>query len=86
MRPCSHVKAIIDPEGAVLLDLKRGKYFSMNEVAAEIWRGLEAGRSLDEIQESICAAYDVDLPTARAHTARFLTSLERDGLVEGPRS
>ena len=82
MRPRSHVKALIDEDGAVLLDLRSDVYFAMNEVAAEIWRALDAGMEEDEIVRAIHAQYDVDRATISAQVSEFLTALLRDDLIE----
>lgn len=82
MRPCAHVKAVVDDDRAVLLDLRRGKYFAVNEVGVDIWRGLERGLSRNEIERSLCSAYDVSPATAQADVARFIAMLEQDKLVE----
>jgi hypothetical protein len=79
-----HVQAVVDEEGAVLLDLRRGKYFAMNGVAAEIWSGLEAGRSVPEIEAHLVRTYDgVPPETIRADVAAFVARLARESLVHG---
>jgi hypothetical protein len=77
-----HVQAVVDEEGAVLLDLKRGKYFAMNGVAAEIWSGLEAGRTVPQIEADLLRTYDgVPPETIRADVAAFVAQLARESLV-----
>ena len=43
----------------VLLDLKGGTYFGLNQVGADFWQGIQDGRSHAEICDAICARYDV---------------------------
>jgi hypothetical protein len=48
-----HVRSVIDPDGAVLLDLVRGKYYSLNGTGAQIWQKLEAGLGVAEIEAEL---------------------------------
>lgn len=82
MRPSTHVKAVIDPEGAVLLDLRSGRYFAINEVAAHIWNGLTGGQSDVELVQSLTGEFEVDPDTASTHLAALLQMLEHEGLIE----
>jgi hypothetical protein len=38
-----HMRAMIDGDGGVLLDLKAGRYYSLNSVGAKIWTRAEKG-------------------------------------------
>lgn len=40
---------MVDDNGAVLLDLEAGKYFSLNGTAAQIWEKIEEGLELSKI-------------------------------------
>jgi Coenzyme PQQ synthesis protein D (PqqD) len=83
-RPEPHVQAVVDEEGAVLLDLKRGRYFAMNGVAAEIWNGLQAGRTAAEIEAELLRSHaGADPATVRADVDTFVARLAGEGLVHG---
>ena len=43
----------------VLVDLNSKRYYTLNETATLIWRGLERGATKDEIVTQMTAAYDV---------------------------
>lgn len=45
---------------AVLLDLDRGTYFSLNETGTAAWAGLVAGRTLGEVHAELLARFDVE--------------------------
>jgi len=68
---------------AVLLHLGTKAYFKLNDTAAEIWKGLEAGESDDALVTRLTAAFEVDAPTARAETARVVGELTAKGLLLG---
>jgi len=80
-----HVQSVMDPDGAVLLDLKRGKYFSLNGVAAEIWTALEAGRTRSEIAVELAAAYGVPEARVSGDVDAFMARLEQERLVDAAR-
>jgi hypothetical protein len=77
----SHVQSVIDADGAVLLDLNRGKYFSLNGLAADIWGRIEAGRSVPQIEADLAAAYDAPAETLRGDLMAFVASLKQERLV-----
>lgn len=68
---------------AVLLHLGTKAYFKLNDTAAEIWKGLEAGESNDALVARLTAAFEVDVPTARAETERVVGELTTKGLLLG---
>jgi hypothetical protein len=79
----SDVQSVIDGNGAVLLDLAQGTYFSLNGTAAEIWLRLERGESVHAIEDHISRTYAVPLDIARVDVSAFLEVLVRRGLVDG---
>lgn len=77
-----HVRSMIDEDGAVLLDLKGGKYFSLNGVAASIWSRAERQLDETEIVDELLSLYDgVSPDRLRADMASLATGLEAKGLV-----
>lgn len=80
-RIAAHVKSVVDADGAVLLDLKKGKYFSLNGIAAEIWGGIEAGLDHAAIEAHLARSYDAAPERLRADLESFMASLAREELV-----
>jgi hypothetical protein len=68
---------------AVLLHLGTKAYFKLNDTAAEIWKGLEAGESDDALVARLTAAFEVDAIEARAETVRVVGELTAKGLLLG---
>ena len=60
-----------DDHEAVLVDLNSKRYYTLNETAMIIWRGLERKRTREEIIRDITDAYDV----TSEHAARSLDNL-----------
>ncbi len=77
----SVLAAHLDME-SVLLEMKRRRYFRLNETGQAIWRALEAGKSGAAVVAELVAAFDVDEATAAGEVERFLAELARAGLLE----
>ncbi len=81
LRIPSHIRAMIDNEGAVLLDLEAGKYYSLNEVGVEIWNHVEQGRSREEILRHLRDAYCIPAERLETELSEFVSSLQQKGLI-----
>lgn len=66
---------------AVLLDLRSGEYFGLDEVGTLIWTLMSEGRSMAEVERRILADYSVSAETAREDLRAFLEELCRRDLV-----
>jgi hypothetical protein len=77
-----HVRSIIDPDGAVLLDLRKGKYFSLNGTGAEIWQALEAGSSVADIEGRLANRYGASPEEARSDINDFVRDLSHKQLLD----
>ncbi len=78
-----HVRSMIDEDGAVLLDLRAGKYYSLNGVAAQIWIKAEEGLAEVEILEHLSEVFQVESETLRRDLQGFVAGLARKGLIRG---
>ena len=68
--------------GIVILHAGKGRVFSSNRTGAVIWRGIEQGRSLEDVVEEISSQFQIAGTTARTHTLNFLAALERQALIQ----
>jgi hypothetical protein len=75
-----HVRAVIDNDGAVLLDLKRGRYFSLNSMGVCVWRRLENGVTPAGIEGELARHYS-DSQQVKQDVAVFIDSLRRAELI-----
>lgn len=81
-RPHDHVVYTeFDGREAVLVDLNTKRYYTLNETAMLIWRGLERGQTKDEIANEICELYDVGAEHAAMSIDRLVTSLAAHRLL-----
>jgi hypothetical protein len=76
-----HVRSMIDGDGAVLLDLKAGRYYSLNGVGARIWSRAEKGMTLAQILEDLQQAYQVPSEKLAADLTAFVRAMEEKGLL-----
>lgn len=69
-------------DGAVLLNLRTKRYYSLNETGTRIWQLLLEGRTEEEIVERLAAEYDVERDTARDEMRVVVASLRDCALIE----
>jgi Coenzyme PQQ synthesis protein D (PqqD) len=67
---------------AIVLNMKSGVYFGMEQVAALIWNLVEKPRTVGEIRDAIMKEYDVDSNTCEQDLKLFLDRLQSAGLIE----
>ena len=67
---------------AIVLNMKSGVYFGMDQVAALIWNLIEKPRTVGEIRDAIMQEYEVDSDTCEQDLRSFLDHLQSAGLIE----
>jgi len=65
----------------VVMSVRTGSYFDLNQVGTEIWRMLSEPRSVSEIFDSLCLLHDVDAKTVCRDVMPFLQTLVTNRLV-----
>lgn len=71
---------VIISAGDESLDFKG--VITVNEVGALIWKGVEAGKSKDEIVDKILSEYDVQREVAAVDCDEFLQQLISKNIIE----
>ena len=71
---------VMDGE-AIMINLSNGMYYSMELVGGHVWEQIDAGRSLEEIVQSIVSTYDVSWDQAAADLDSLVTDLLAESLV-----
>lgn len=77
----SHLRSIVDQDGAVILDLDHGEFFSLNPVAHSIWTRLQAGEMPDAIALALARETGADLDRVLADMNEFLLDLKSKHLI-----
>ena len=73
-------KALPGGEEGLLLKLKTGDYFTVNEVGLKVWEMAE-GRTDEEIAAALARKFEVPPETALKDTKTYCRLLERAGLL-----
>jgi Coenzyme PQQ synthesis protein D (PqqD) len=68
-------------DGAVLLDVERGIYYSLNSAGLEVWRRVDSTGRVDDLTTELMRLFEVDETTASDSVARFVGELDREGLL-----
>jgi hypothetical protein len=75
--PGKHVVATdFDGGEGILVDLNTKKYYQLNETAMLVWRGLESGKSTQEIAVDITSSYEVELDRATLSVERIVDNFQ----------
>jgi hypothetical protein len=61
----------VDDE-AILLDLARSEYLSLNRSATVLWEALVAGSDHDALTEMLCRRYGLERAVAAGDVAEFI--------------
>jgi len=77
-----HVVATdFDGGEGILVDLNTKKYFQLNETAMVVWKGLEKGKTMNEIVADITATYEVAPDKATLSVQRIVDNFQSYKLV-----
>lgn len=78
----AHIAAKLLKDEAVLLDLKEGFYFGLNDVGSRIWTLVGEEKSLSEICDQLLREYEVPRDELEKHVQSLLRELLGKGLIE----
>lgn len=67
---------------AVILDLKSGNYYGLDEVGARIWELIQKPKTVREVRDAIMAEYDVDAARCEQDLQKLLTELASQQIIE----
>jgi hypothetical protein len=56
--------------------------YTLNELGTMIWELIDGQRTVNQIAEEVCIAYDIGPEEARKDSLEFLESLEEAGLIQ----
>lgn len=65
----------------VMLDIEKGTYYALDDVAAAIWRRLETPVEVSQVCAELQAEYDVPHDRCQADVLAFLRKLDAQGMV-----
>lgn len=81
-RPARQVLATRAGEDTVLLDLRRGQYYTLNHVGARVWALLHDDCSAPDIVARLSTEYDAPAEVIAADVSALLATMAEASLVE----
>jgi hypothetical protein len=69
-------------EGAVILDLRSGVYYSLDPVGTYIWKLIQEPRTVSEIMAAVLDEYDVDERSCEQDLERLFGEMRERNLIE----
>jgi hypothetical protein len=69
-------------EGAVLLHLDTGDYYSLNRIGSLIWRFVDGGTTVQQLLAAVRAELEDPPSSLEADVRTFLAALHERGLIE----
>ena len=76
-----HLYSALKDEG-VILSLKNGKYYGLNEIGCLIWLSIQTPTTIEQIQTAVMKEYEVDEKTCYETIKSFLQQMADEELVE----
>src|SRR4030095_14705049 len=67
---------------SIILNLKSGVYYSLDEVGARIWALIEQPRAVAAIRDAIFGEYNVQTDVCERDVQAFLEGMDAAGLIE----
>jgi hypothetical protein len=67
---------------AVILSLRSGEYFGLNEVGARVWSLIQEPKTMSAVVEAILEEYDVSLEQLEPHLLALLGKMIDKELIE----
>lgn len=75
---------VLDGE-SVLLNLKSGRYYTLNVVGSSVWDMCKGEHSLEEILSIVCDRFDVAAQQAQDDIGELIMQLEQEELLHTER-
>jgi len=76
----AHLRSIVDHDGAVILDINRDQFFSMNPVGTYIWARLLDGQGIDQVAKALAEETGTDIALVTADVNDFVADLKNKQL------
>lgn len=66
----------------VMVDIEKGKYFSLNSVATRIWELLDTPSTIQEVCEKLIEEYEISLEQCQIEVENHISEMVELGLVQ----
>jgi hypothetical protein len=79
--PSTHLRSIIDQDGAVILDIERDAMLTLNSTGGYVWEKLRQGKLIDEIICELAREAGIDPEIVGRDVHAFLEELKSKRLL-----
>jgi hypothetical protein len=79
--PATHLRSIVDHDGAVILDIERDAMLTLNSTGGYVWEKLRQGKLVDEIVRDLASDTGADPATVDSDVHTFLDELKSKHLL-----
>ena len=79
--PATHLRSIVDHDGAVILDFKRDAMLTLNSTGGYVWERLRQGKLVDEIVRELASETCADHAMVDRDVQAFLDELKSKHLL-----
>jgi hypothetical protein len=79
--PATHLRSIIDHDGAVILDIKHDAMLTLNSTGGYVWEKLKQGKPIDEIIRELATDTGTDPAAVEGDVCDFLHELKSKHLL-----
>lgn len=76
-----HLSAMVDPDGAVILDSQSGRISTLNTTGAIVWQALERGEPVAAIAECLARMSGEPFEAIREDVVAFIDALAEKHLL-----
>jgi Coenzyme PQQ synthesis protein D (PqqD) len=77
----THLQAVVDQDGAAILDIKRGLISTLNVTGAYVWQRLRRGESLEAIVANLSHETGQESLLVERDVREFVDDLKRKNLL-----
>jgi transglutaminase-like putative cysteine protease len=82
--PAPHIRSVVHGDRTILLDLRRGRYYSLDEVGTRVWALLGEGADVSAIVDRIGEEFDAPIGVIETDVDVLLMRLEQEMKVIVP--
>lgn len=79
----AHLRAIVNQDGAAILDTQAGTMSTLNTSGAYVWQALERGEDLETIATGLARETGEEVDAVRKDVQDFIDALEKHDLLPG---
>jgi len=79
----TRLSAVVNQDGAAVLDVSRNQITTLNSTGGFIWDGLQQGRTVEQVIDDLAIGSNTDPLVVRGDVIAFLEQLKADDLLQG---